>query len=328
MASGSKKGQSPTGRTNNRLHDDGQFAVMRWFDKNRDRVHEKMTYPEIVEAVAAETGVAVTKGNIEGAMKDFGLRVRPLPTASPLTRAGAERVRTDPGRIVLTAMERYNLRCWADDNRDRIHRKMTYEDMAAEVQQRIGLTVGRGNLRSILKPLGLVAKKNFQDCPVGLTGTPDGEPVPGEPTTGRSGAYKRVARMVALEQRVAALEGRPAFDPADTESVNLLARNVRQLTESLQKTVVDVVAISGRLVTVEDKAAFTASRIDALAKTSAPARLEQAVTTVHAIRDRIAQDLSAQEKLHDHDLSVIRSQMSEVMQRLRDLEGAIIGPGK
>lgn len=309
MASGSKKGQSPTGRTNNRLHDDGQFAVMRWFDKNRDRVHEKMTYPEIVEAVAAETGVAVTKGNIEGAMKDFGLRVRPLPTASPLTRAGVERVRTDPGRIVLTSLERYNLRSWADDNRDRIHRTMTYEDMAAEVQQRLGLTVGRANLRSILKPLGLVAKKNYQDSPVGLTGTPDGEPVPGEPTTGRSGAYKRVARMVALEQRVAALEGRPASsDGSDDRFYQTL-----------------LVAV-GRLDILENRGAAVAARVESLAKTSA--RLEQAVTTVHAIRDRIAQDLSAQGKLHDHDLSVIRSQMSEVMQRLRDLEGAIIGPGK
>lgn len=294
MASNSKKGHSPTGRTNNRLHDDDQFAVMRWFDKNRERVHEQMTYPDIVEAVTAETGVAVTKGNVEGAMKDFGLRVRPLPTA-PATRAGVERVRTDPGRIALTTMERYNLRCWADDNRDRIHRKMTYEEMISEVQQRIGLKVGRGNLRSILKPLGLVAKKNFQD-------SPDGEPVPGEPTTGRSGAYKRVARVVALEQRVAALEARPAFDPADTESVNLPTRNVA--------------AIVGRLEAVE-------SRTNAIA-----ARLEQAVTTVHAIRDRIAQDLSAQGKLHDHDLSVVRSQVSEVMQRLRDLEGAVVGPGK
>lgn len=313
MASNSKKGQSPTGRTNNRLHDDDQFAVMRWFDKNRERVHEQMTYPEIVEAVTAETGVAVTKGNVDGAMKDFGLRVRPLPTA-PATRAGVERVRTDPGRIALTTMERYNLRCWADDNRDRIHRTMTYEKMISEVQQRLGLTVSRGNLRSILKPLGLVAKKNYQDCPVGLTGTPDGEPVPGEPTTGRSGAYKRVARVVALEQRVAALEGRPAFDPADTESVNLLTRNVA--------------AIVGRLEAVESRTNAIAARVDALAKTSATARLEQAVTTVHAIRDRVAQDLSAQGKLHDHDLSVVRSQVSEVMQRLRDLEGAVIGPGK
>lgn len=313
MANG-KKGQSPTGRTNNRLHDGDQFAVMRWFDKNRERVHEQMTYPDIVEAVTAETGVAVTKGNIEGAMKDFGLRVRPLPTAVPLTRAGAERVRTDPGRIALTTMERYNLRCWADDNRDRIHRKMTYEEMISEVQQRIGLKVGRGNLRSVLKPLGLVAKKNFQDSPVGLTGTPDGEPVPGEPTTGRSGAYKRVARVAALEQRVAALEARPAFDPADTESVNLLTRNVA--------------AIVGRLEAVESRTNAIAARIDAVIKVSAAARLEQAVTTVHAIRDRIAQDLSAQGKLHDHDLSVVRSQVSEVMQRLRDLEGAIVGPGK
>ena len=317
MANG-KKGQSPTGRTNNRLHDDDQFAVMRWFDKNRDRVHEKMTYPEIVEAVTAETGVAVTKGNVEGAMKDFGLRVRPLPLG-PATRSGVERVRTDPGRIVLTSLERYNLRSWADDNRDRIHRTMTYEDMAAEVQQRLGLTVGRANLRSVLKPLGLVAKKNYQDSPAGLSGTPNGEPDPGEPTTGRSGAYKRVAQVARLEQRVAALE--QMADPTAGGDFKALSQTVADLAKAQHVTDGAVDEVGRRLVIVQ-------SRLSDLVKTSTPARLEQAVTAVHAIRDRIAQDLSAQEKLHDHDLSVIRSQMSEVMQRLRDLEGAIIGPGK
>lgn len=205
---GAKKGQSPTGRVNNRLHDDEQFAVMRWFDRHRERVHEKMTYPEIIGAVTAETGVTVTKGNVEGAMRDFGLRVKPLPTA-PSTRAGTERV-TNPNRIVLTTLERYRLHAWADDNRDRIDRTMTYEDMIAEVKDRLGLVVSRNNLRLVLNSLGLRAKKNYAACPVGLTGTPDGEPAPGAPTTGRSGAYKRAVQIADLKRRVTDLEARLA----------------------------------------------------------------------------------------------------------------------
>jgi hypothetical protein len=315
-----KKGTGPTGRVNNRLADEDNYRLMEWVDIHRDRIHRKMTYAEIAAPVLAELKLTVTRGNIFGVLSDFDLAVRPDVAAQATTRAGVERVKTQADRIALTNAERYRVQRWARDQRDRIDRKMTYEDMIAEVKEITGLDVGRGNLRSILRPLGLRAKKNFTSCPVGLSGQPDGEPDLSETTRGKSGAWKRAAQVARLRQRVEELavrlgdlEVKPAgsLDQAAVTAAHKAIGLAEQLTQAQGATNDSLRGILARLKAVEERPAGVAGVAHNVV-----------VGRVAKLEERAA----ARDKLVDHDLAQFQRTLADLLDRVRKLEGAVGGP--
>lgn len=91
----------PTNRTRRvQLTDREKYKLMAHVDAQRDRIDGKMTLDEIVAEVREKCGVSVTKGNVSGALADFGLKARrrmPLPGSG--NRAKVSRLKVCEERI-------------------------------------------------------------------------------------------------------------------------------------------------------------------------------------------------------------------------------------